>query len=283
MDVSVIIVSYNTRELLKDCLRSVFDNTENLVYEVIVVDNNSKDGSVQMVEERFPQVLLLSNKENLGFSCANNKAYWHSKGEYLLFLNSDTLIVDAAIEKMHVYLKTHPEVGIIGPKTLNHLHQPIRSFQRLLDIKKLFLGSKYLKRILDVERHRMNYPTYDFSSIQDVEWVSGACLAVRRDVFEKAGLWDENYFLYYEDMDLCYQVSKAGYRVVYYPEAEITHLLGQSTKRVTQNLKKIEKNSMKYYFKKNHPLIHYWITILYSLIFSRWRESSFQVSSQQYL
>lgn len=269
MDVSVIVVSYNTRELLKDCLLSILKNTERLIYEVIVVDNNSTDGSLQMIREMFPQVLLLYNKENLGFSCANNKAYRHSKGEHLLFLNSDTLILDGAIKKMNDYLKTHPQVGIVGPKMLNYLHQPISSFQRFLDIKKLFLGSKYLKGILDVKRYRMNYPSYDFTSIQDVEWVSGACLEVRRDVFEKVGLWDENYFLYYEDMDLCYQVSKSGYRVVYYPEAEISHLFGQSAKKNTLNLKKIEKNSMKYYFKKNHPLIHYWIAIVYSFFLSR--------------
>lgn len=269
MEFSIIIVNYNTKELLQGCIRSIFQNTKKVTYEIIVVDNNSIDGSQHMVKKTFPDVLLLCNKENVGFSRANNKAYRHSKGEYLVFLNSDTLILDSAIEKMINYLQSHPQVGIVGPKILNYRHQPFSSFQRFLDVKKLFLGSKYLKHVLNVERYRMNYPSYNFTAIQDVEWVSGACLAVRRDVFEKVGFWDENYFLYYEDMDLCYQVFKSGYRVVYYPEAEITHLFGQSARKSTRNLKKINKNSMKYYFKKNYPLVHYWIAVVYSYFLYR--------------
>jgi GT2 family glycosyltransferase len=269
MELSIIIVNYNTKELLQGCIRSIFLNTKKVIYEIIVVDNNSIDDSQHMVKKTFPDVLLLCNKENVGFSSANNMAYEHSKGEYLLFLNSDTLILDGAIEKMINYLKTHPQVGIVGPKILDYQHQPCSSFQRFLDVKKLFLGSKYLKHVLDVEKYRMSYPSYDFTSIQDVEWVSGACLAVRRDVFEEVGFWDEKYFLYYEDMDLCYQVFKSGYRVVYYPEAAITHLFGQSARKSIQNLKKIEKNSMRYYFKKNCPLIHYWIAVIYSYFLYR--------------
>jgi len=262
MDLSILIVSYNTWGLLKDCLRSIFKNTEGLIYEVIVVDNNSTDGSPQMIQEMFPQVLLLSNKENLGFSCANNQGYSHSKGEHLLFLNSDTLVLEGAITKMNDYLKAHPQVGIVGPKILNNQHQPTRSYMRFLNIKSLFLGSKYFKLFFDVERYRMHFSLYDFSSIQQVPWVSGACLMVKRNIFQEAGLFDERYFLYLEDMDLCLQVEKLGYRIVYLPTAEIVHLFGGSSSR-TEPLSQVHKNSMAYYFKKNFPITHYWIAKLY--------------------
>lgn len=271
MKLSIIIVNYNTKELVKDCLLSIHMTKRDLDYEVIVVDNNSTDGSQEMIKNKFVDVKLIPVSQNVGFSRANNIGYKQSIGQYLLFLNSDTIIHNNALGKIVLYLEGHPTVGILGPRILSPEGRPTHSFQRYLDVKKLIFGSKYLKYILDIKRYRMNYPSYNFTAIQDVEWVSGACFAVRRDVFEKVGFWDENYFLYYEDMDLCYQISKSGYRVVYYPEAEITHLFGQSTKKSTLHLMKIEKTSIRYYFKKNYPLIHYWIAVLYSyFLFKYW-------------
>ena len=224
------------------------------------------DGSQHMVQKMFPEVLLLCNKENVGFSSASNQGYSHSTGDNLLFLNRDTLILDGAIEKMIDYLKAHPNVGIVGPKIFNCQHKPTRSYMRFLDIKKLFLGSKYFKLFFDVERYRMHFSLYDFSSIQQVPWVSGACLMVKRNIFQKAGLFDERYFLYIEDMDLCLQVGKLGYRIVYFPTAEIVHLFGESSS-ITEPLSQVHKNSMAYYFKKNFPITHYWIAKLYLSFF----------------
>lgn len=271
MELSIIIVNYNTREFLENCLRSIFKSTTGLVYEVIVVDNNSTDGSLQMIRKMFPQVLLLHNKENLGFSRANNLGYSHSKGKHLLFLNSDTLILDGAIEKMLNYLQSHPQVGIVGPKILNAQHQPTRSYMRFLDIKTLFLGSKYFK-FFDVEKYRMHFSSYDFSSVQHVPWVSGACLMVKRNIFQKAGLFDESYFLYFEDMDLCLQIQKLGYQIAYLPTAEIVHLFGGSSLGRSVQLSQVYKNSMLLYFKKNFPAFHYWIAKLYLNLFYKFTQ-----------
>ena len=278
MDVSVIIVSYNNKKLLRDCLQSVIDNTKGVSYEIIVVDNNSTDGSQEMLRELYPDVTLLCNEENIGFSRANNQGYKRSSGGYLLFLNSDTLILGNAVEKMTMYLKENPGVEILGPKILNIHHQPTRSYMRFLDAKKLFLGSKHIKFFVDVEKHRIHFPVYDYNSIQKVPWLSGACLMITRNVFEEAGLFDEHYFLYLEDMDLCLQVNRLGYDVVYFPLVEIIHMFGGSSNQHPDQLHKLYDNSMAYYFRKNIPGIQYLLAMLYIWLFSdflhRHREDS---------
>ena len=278
MDVSVIIVSYNNKKLLRDCLQSVIDNTKGVSYEIIVIDNNSTDGSQEMLREMYPNITLLCNEENIGFSRANNQGYNYSSGEYLLFLNSDTLILGNAVEKMTMYLKENAGVGILGPKILTSHHQPTRSYMRFLDAKKLFLGSKHIRFFVDVEKYRIHFPLYDYNSIQKVPWLSGACLMIARKVFEEAGLFDEHYFLYFEDMDLCLQVNRLGYDVVYFPVVEIIHMFGGSSKKHPDQLHKLHDNSMAYYFRKNIPGIQYLLAMLYIWLFSdflrRHREDS---------
>jgi len=263
MELSILIVNYNTRELLQNCINSIFENTEDITYEVIVVDNNSTDGSEKMVLNMFPQVQLLCNQENMGFARANNQAYRQSKGKYLLFMNSDTLALNSPFEKMIDYMKDHPEVGIVGPKILDNKDQPTRSYMRLLDVKKLFFGSKHFKSFIDVEKHRIHFPLYYYDMIQEVPWLSGACMMVRRKVFREAGLFDERYFLFLEDMDLCLQVAKLGYRIIYFPKAEIIHLFGGSSEVDSKKLSRIHRDSMLLYFKKNFSRIHYWMAKAY--------------------
>lgn len=263
MDLSVIIVNHNTKELLADCLRSIYDLTCDIDYEVIVVDNHSDDGSPAMIQEKFVDTKLLASPQNIGFSAANNLGYLHSQGQNLLFLNSDTLIIDNAFYKMVHYLREHPKVAVLGPKILTHQGQPTRSYQQFLGVHNLFFGARYLKFIIDVKKHQLNYRDDDFTSTRQVDWVSGACLAIRKEVFDKVGRWDETYFFYYEDMDLCYQVYKLGYRSVYYPETEIVHLFGQSAAKSNIDLNQIRADSMKYYFKKNFSRLHYYIVALY--------------------
>lgn len=278
MDVSIIIVSFNTKRLLQDCLQSVIDNTKDVSYEIIVVDNNSTDGSQDMLRELYPGVTLLCNEDNIGFSRANNQGYKRSSGEYLLFLNSDTLIVGDAVEKMTTYLKQNPTVGILGPRILDIHHQPRRSYMRFLDAKKLFLGSKHLRLFVDVEEYRLHFPVDDYSTIRTVPWLSGACLMIKRKAFEEAGLFDEHYFFYLEDMDLCLQVNRIGYDVVYYPQAEIVHMFGGSSIQQPDHLHKLYDKSMAYYFRKNMPGLQYLCAMLYLWLLSdfvhRQREDS---------
>ena len=263
MDLSIIIVNYNTRDLLHDCLVSVSETAKNLAYETIVVDNNSADGSTDMVRHMFPSTQLVCNTANLGFSRANNQGYSHSRGEYLLFLNSDTLVLEGAIFGMFDYLKTHTKTGIVGPKILDSAQLPTRSYMRFLDLKKLFLGSKRLQLFFDVEKNRIHFPSYDYNSTRPTEWLSGACLMTKRNVFEKAGLFDEHFFLYLEDMDFCLQVRKLGFSVIYIPSAQIIHLFGGSSTGNDRRLRKIKKDSTIYYFKKNFPVAHYLIVKTY--------------------
>jgi hypothetical protein len=278
MDVSIIIVSYNNKKLLQDCLQSVIDNTKEVSYEIIIVDNNSTDGSQDMLRELYPGVTLLCNEENIGFSRANNQGYKRSSGEYLLFLNSDTLIQENAVQKMTMHLKENPAVGILGPKILDVRHQPTRSYMRFLDAKKLFLGSKRIRLFVDVEKYRLHFPKYDYSTIRKALWLSGACLMITRKVFEEAGLFDEHYFLYLEDMDLCLQVNRLGYDVVYFPVVEIIHMFGGSSSQHPDHLHRLYDKSMAYYFRKNMSVLQYVLALLYIWIFSdflhRHREDS---------
>ncbi|MEE4359571.1 MAG: glycosyltransferase family 2 protein [Desulfococcaceae bacterium] len=269
INLSIIIVNYNTKNLLQKCLRSVLENTTGISFEIIVVDNNSSDGSPDMVRRDFPHTLLICNNKNVGFSKANNMAFRQAAGEYLLFLNSDTLIGKSAVQKMLDYMKIHNKTGIIGPKILDPQYRPTPSYMRFLDVSKLFLGSKLLKNFIDIEKNRIHYPVYDFNSTQSVEWISGACMLVRRNIFEKAGLFDENYFLYFEDMDLCLQIKKLGYEIVYLPSAEIIHFFGASSSKKKNSIKKIFHHSQRHYFKKNFSDWHRAVVTLYQLLFSK--------------
>lgn len=260
---SIIIVNYNTKDLLKNCLDSIISHTTAVDYEIMVVDNASTDGSQDMIKDLYPQIELQCNKENIGFSKANNQAYHTSRGDYLLFLNSDTLIMNDAILTLMNYLKNNPDVGIVGPKIVGTENQPSRSYMRFLDVKCLFLGSKYLSWLIDTEKYRLHYDHYDFSSTQSVPWLSGACLMTSRRVFQEAGCFDENYFLYLEDMDLCMQVKKIGYSNIYLPSAEVVHLFGGSSEPHKSELKKIYLRSAKHYFRKNFSIIEYWLAKLY--------------------
>lgn len=264
--ISIIIVNYNTKILLRDCLRSILDNTFSASYEIIVVDNNSTDGSQNMIRDLFPQIVLIANEYNAGFAGANNQAFRASRGAYLLFLNSDTIIHNSAIISLYEHLKTAPHAGIIGPKIFDVDGCPTRSYMRFLNAQMLFLGSKYFSPIIDTSKYRMHFPKYDFMSTHDVPWLSGACIMIKRQVFEQAGCFDENYFLYFEDMDLCLQVNKLGYRNIYFPDAEIVHLFGGSSKSNSGEVSNIFRRSLLYYFQKNFPIPHYWIAKAYSAI-----------------
>jgi len=268
MDLSIIIVSYNTQKLLRDCIQSVIDSTKDISYEIIVVDNNSTDGSQQILNETYPDIKLLCNKDNVGFSRANNQGFRVSSGQYLLFLNSDTIVSNNAVLKMVDYMKENQEAGIVGPKILNERHQPTRSYMQFMDAGTLFLGSKNLRFLFDVEKHRLHFSQYDYDSIQNVPWLSGASLMIARNIFEEAGLFDERYFLYLEDMDLCLQVHKRGYQVVYFPRAEITHLFGGSSHQQHDRLNQLYNESMAYYFHKNYPGLQYFLAKLYIRLFT---------------
>lgn len=243
--------------LLRNCIRSIHENASDSKSEIIVIDNHSADESPDMIHREFPDIKLLKNPENFGFSRACNQGFRISGGEFLLFLNSDTVVRNGAIQKMTDYMRVNPDVGVLGPKILNSVLQPTRSYMRFLDLGKLFLGSKHLRFFLDVEKYRIHYANYDYITTRTVQWVSGACLMIRRDLFSELGMFDENYFFYFEDMDLCHKAGRAGFKVVYFPEAEIIHLFGGSTSSNSAMNEKYYRQSLLYYLRKNTNFFSY--------------------------
>jgi len=234
MDLSICIVNYNTKRLLRDCLVSLFnDNPGRICFEVIVVDNSSSDGSVSMIQDAFPQVRLLINKENLGFAKANNQAMKKSRGRYILLLNSDTVVLPGAFEKMVGFLESTPKAGAVAPKLLNldgttqvgfnvrRLLSPKVTISHLLLLDKMFPQSKTIRdyRMLD----------WNHNDIREIEQPAASCFLVRREVIDNIGMMDEGFFAWYTDVDLCLRMKQAGWKIFYLPEAQVYHHGGQST------------------------------------------------------
>lgn len=235
IDLSIIVVSWNTRELTAQCLRSVLDNLSDgaFSYEIIVVDNASSDGSAQMVKDDFRSVRLICNDENLGFVGANNQASSVAKGSYCLLLNSDTLILDDTMSSIIKYLDDHPEVGIATGKVLN----PDRTFQAPYQRFPGIIDSVLSHTINNIKtfallKRRWKYGNLDQNGIHYVDSVTGAYLFIRSNLINTDKIFDDDIFMYYEDTLLCYRIRKQGYQIVYLPLAPIIHYHGMSAKQV---------------------------------------------------
>lgn len=254
VDLSIIIVSWNVADLLAACLRSIQANHNGQIsIEVIVVDSASRDHSVSMVREQFPDVLLMPQSENLGFTRCNNIGLEASRGRHLLLLNPDTEIIGDALQQMVNYIDEHPSIGIIGPHTLNTdgSHQSTR---RRFPTKALaFLESTWLqglapKKLLD----RYYVKDQPDDSTFSVDWVQGSALMARRTVYEQIGGLDTGYVMYFEELDWCKRASLAGWQAVYLGTARIIHHGGKSTSQVTARKHIHYSESKLRYFKKYH-------------------------------
>ncbi len=235
---SIIIVNYNVKHFLEQCLISVFNACINIRYEVFVVDNNSVDGSCTMVKERFPKVKLLENKKNYGFSYANNQAIKQAKGKYILLLNPDTVVEEDSFEKCIRFMDTNPDAGgltvkmIDGkgnflPESKRALPTPTVSFYKIFGFTGLFPKSK---RFAKYYLGHLNE-----NEINEIEILPGAFMFLRKETLDKTGLLDEEYFMYGEDIDLSYRITKKGYKNYYYPKTTIIHYKGESTKKGSLN------------------------------------------------
>jgi len=238
MKLSVIIVNYNVQHFLEQCLHSVRKASKNVSLEVFVVDNNSVDGSVEMVKEKFPEVLLIENKKNTGFSYANNQAIKVSKGEYVLLLNPDTVVEEDTFEKVIAFMDAHPNAGGLGVKMLDGkgnflpeskrgLPTPSVAFYKIFGLSKLFPKSKTFGK------YHLGYLNKDQTN--EVDILSGAFMLMRKSVLDKVGLLDETFFMYGEDIDLSYRIILGGYKNYYFPETRIIHYKGESTKKSSVN------------------------------------------------
>jgi GT2 family glycosyltransferase len=233
MKLSIIILCWNDLKVVPDCLKSIFDETDHIDFEVIVSDNGSTDGSVEFIRERFPKVRIVENRANLGFAKGNNAGIRVAHGEYILILNPDTIIQDHAIEKLVAFADRHPEAGAFGCRVLN----PDGSFQnpaRPIPTLKGYLLAALCLRWLGRASVRFSsdlYPSWDGHSKREIGYQSGCCVMFRADLLKELGGFDERFFYHFEETDLCARVWKSGASVLFDPEAEIVHLGGQSVGR----------------------------------------------------
>lgn len=267
MKISVIIVNYNVKYFLELCLHSVFRALQGIEAEVIVVDNNSSDDSCAMIREKFPQVRLIGNKDNKGFSRANNQGVEIARGEYILFLNPDTVMPEDFFRKSVAYLDTHPEAGALGPRLIDGKGQFApdgkKSFPTLsvaifktTGINKIFRRSPYFNKYYAVHVGERE--------LAPVEVLSGCCMLVRSKVIaEVGGAFDEDYFMYCEDVDLSYRITKAGYKNMYFPEVDLIHYKGESTRKATLSYVRIFNEALSTFVRKHYSKGHARLFILF--------------------
>jgi GT2 family glycosyltransferase len=251
---SVVIVNYNVKHFIEQCLFSVLKASENIACEVFVVDNNSVDGSVTLIKEKFPQVNLIVNKTNTGFSVANNQAIKLAKGEYVLLLNPDTVVQEDTFAKILAFMDAHPEAGGLGVKMLDGqgnfapeskrgLPTPSVAFYKMFGFSRFFPKSKRFGK------YHLSYLPQD--QICEIDVISGAFMLMRKTVLDQIGLLDETFFMYGEDIDLSYRITKAGYKNYYFPDTQIIHYKGESTKRSSLNYVVIFYKAMAIFSKKH--------------------------------
>lgn len=254
MKLSVVIVNYNVEHFLEQCLYSVRKAVKGIEAEVYVVDNNSVDGSLKMLREKFPEVILIDNKQNLGFSKANNQAIRVSKGEYVLLLNPDTVVEDDTFSKVISFMDSHPDAGGLGvkmvdgkgkflPESKRGLPTPLTAFYKIFGLSRLFPHSKRFSK------YHLGY--LDKDQVHQVDVLAGAFMLMRRSVLDKTGLLDEAFFMYGEDIDLSYRIIQAGYKNYYFAETRIIHYKGESTRKSSVNYVFVFYNAMIIFARKH--------------------------------
>ena len=267
MELSIIIVNYNVKYFLEQCIFSVKNACKTIETEIFVVDNNSVDGSVKMLRDKFPEVTIIENKENVGFSKANNQAINLAKGKYILLLNPDTVVEEDTFSKILNFMNSNPEAGGLGvkmidgkgkflPESKRGLPTPAVAFYKIFGLSKLFPKSKIFGQ------YHLSY--LDKNKVHEVDILSGAFFLIRKETIKKTGLLDETYFMYGEDIDLSYRILKAGYKNYYFPLTRIIHYKGESTKKSSINYVIAFYNAMiifarKHFSQKNAKLFTFMI------------------------
>ena len=254
MNLSIIIVNYNVKEFLQNLIHSIYKAAQKISYEIIIVDNASDDGSVEFIKEKFPDIKLIANQKNLGFSKANNIGLAQSKGEYILLLNPDTLVGEDTFEKMISFFKDTAEAGLAGCKILNpdgtlqlacrrSFPGPWTSFCKVTGLSSLFPKSKLFARY--------NLTYLDENKTYEVDAISGSFMMFPRKIYDEIGGLDEQFFMYGEDLDFCYRIQKCGKKVYYFHDTQIIHYKGESTKRSSLDETKIFYSAMHLFVKKH--------------------------------
>jgi len=258
LDLSVCIVSWNTRADLCRALASVFACRGEAAFEVIVVDNGSDDGSPEMVRREFLAAQLIANRANRGFAAGNNQALRRARGRYCLLLNSDTVVHQGALAEVVRFMDSHPDAGAVGLRVLNPdrtLQYSCRRFPRLATglFRKVPLG-----RLIPDNRWNREYLMSDWAhdTVREVDWVSGAAMGLRAQALQEVGLLDEGYYMYCEDVDWCYRARQAGWRIYYLPTAAVTHVVGRSSdQRPLRMVAEFHRSMIRFYRKHYAPAI----------------------------
>lgn len=246
--ISVIIINYNTPAMTEHAISRFIDRADGFNYEIILIDNNSSEKITGAVLKN-EQIKFIQNTENVGFAKAVNQGIKIASGDYILLLNSDALVKKDTVKNMLAYLKNNNRVGVIGPKFIYPSGQNQVSSGKFPNLWREFFRLSMLHRILPFSAYNKN-----FKIIKSLDWVSGGCLLIKREVIKQIGGFDENYFFSAEDMDFCLRAKKRGWQVIYYPLAGIVHYYGFSSggRKATRAIK-LERDGLNYFFKNNFP------------------------------
>jgi len=267
IDLSVIIVNWNTRDLLHVCLKSLYHYTHGMTVEVFVVDNGSNDGSADMVAHQFPQVILLRNQDNVGFPRANNQALRQASGRYLLLLNSDTALKANALQKLVTFMDAHPTAGIAGPKLLNPDDSRQYSCDMFPRTPLTMLRDKLLENFFPTKHPRWStrMEHLNFHEHFLVDYVIGAVFIIRRTTVEQIGLLDEQFFMYAEDIDWCYRAALAGWKIYYVGQVAVYHYnRGSSEKSPEQSsrLQAMRAKSLRLFYRKHYGRVNAFLLLV---------------------
>lgn len=270
IQISVIFVNYRTKDLTINAINSVLEKTEGIEYEIFVVDNNSQDGSIEAIEKEFPNINIIKNPINAGFGSANNLAIKQAQGKYIFCLNTDTLLLNNAIKIMFDFMEKdeNKKVGVCGGYLSSINGNATICCGNLPSLSDLFwkLGLRYIFK----NYYRKHFCTGLFSDeindLQNVGYISGANLFIRKSVLDEVGLFDEQIFMYYEETDLCKRIWDADYKIKFVKDAKIQHLEGKSTKNLLQKKKWFIESEI-YYYKKHYPHKVWLVKLIYIILY----------------
>ena len=262
MDISIIVVSYNTKELLLDCLASIFETIKEISFEVWVVDNHSTDGTVEAITERYPRVNIIENKENLGFAAANNQAFRQMNGHYALLLNTDTVLTNGAVKEFYDFMEANPEAGMACGQLLNQDGSKQNSIANFPTMLTLFCNETVLRVLIPKK-----FPSKrrEYLSPIKIDSCIGACLMARKEAMDDIGFFDERHFFFFEETDWAYRMKLGGWAIYFVPTAKIFHAQGK-TIGDSLNSRIMFYRSRYIFFKKWHPHSY---PLFYSVIFMR--------------
>ncbi|UCB52862.1 MAG: glycosyltransferase family 2 protein [Candidatus Zixiibacteriota bacterium] len=253
MDISIVIVTWNSQDFIRQCLGSILATSAESGTEVIVVDNASSDGTARIVRASYPEVNLIENKTNLGYAKANNQGIDQAQGRYVLLLNPDTRLLDHSLSSMYKFMERNPRAGAMGPRLLNPDGSTQASCREFPGFSSLIWEFSGLSRLFPESKifgkWRMGYFTFD--QPREVDQPMGSCLVIRKETLEQVGSFDENFSMFFNDVDLCYRIKNAGWKIYFQPDAQVIHHRGAFTRKVKRKMIWLSHLAFYKFFKKH--------------------------------